>query len=98
MPGVEVQNQLTMSLDDIISEATRGPPIEKRSSQDRRPRGQLFNVPRGVIKPRASVRSEDRYGAFVLPLGAHIIWKRSATAAAVSTDLCQDLVLCACTR
>jgi len=51
MPGIEVANQLNMSLDDIIS--TRPAKFEKRSSQDRRGRGQLFNLPRGVVKSRA---------------------------------------------
>ncbi|DBB18523.1 hypothetical protein WJX82_003096 [Trebouxia sp. C0006] len=60
MPGIDVSEQLSMSLDEIISEATREPRIEKRPSQDRRPRGQLFNLPRGIVKSRSTARSEDR--------------------------------------
>lgn len=63
MPGkplTEVCSQLNMSLDEIISQngvqagrAAAKAPTDKRSSSDRRGRG-MFNVPRGIVKPRST--------------------------------------------
>ena len=58
MPGVDLQHQLNMSLDNIMN-TSRAPKYESRRPPDRRGRSNLFNMPRGVIKPRAPPPPRD---------------------------------------